>query len=109
MLTSGKGGHVAAAIVLNPQGEEPKLQKQDAYYKEPNRKIILFYNFIIERISRWEDETTSKLNTFNLDTFLIGSRRTGWGADYEKTFTPQTFSYFPHDYTIDEIEIWISK
>lgn len=38
----------------------------------------------------------------------IGSRKKGWGKENEKTFTPQAFSYFPFNQSIDEIEIWIS-
>ena len=60
-------------------------QRHERYYKESNR-----------RVSRWEDDYDSK-------------RHCGWGDEADKIFTPQTFSYVPPHYTINEYEIWISK
>lgn len=54
----------------------------------------LSYN--LGRVSRWEDDYESK-------------RKCGWGEESEKIFTPQTFSFVPNNFTINEFEIWISK
>lgn len=40
---------------------------------------------------------------------IIGRRKSGWGHENDKTFTPQTFSYVPSHYTSNEFEIWISN
>jgi len=37
------------------------------------------------------------------------SRRTRWGAEYEKSFTPVPFTQIPENLSIDEFEILISK
>eukprot|EP00347_Sterkiella_histriomuscorum_P011570 403371954 len=84
-------------IGMENQSEPVQLQKIDPFYKEAN-SIYLFFDLflIIARVSRWEAEEHS-------------SRKNGWGADYEKTFTPQTFGFIPRNYTIEEFEIWIRR
>ena len=37
------------------------------------------------------------------------SRRTRWGADYEKTFTPLPVVSFPEGMSTEDIDIIISK
>ena len=76
--------------ILTERMKQPDLimtaqQRHERYYKESNR-----------RVSRWEDDYDSR-------------RKSGWSDDAEKVFTPQTFSFVPPHYTINEYEIWISK
>ena len=54
-------------------------------------------------------KTTMKVRFNSNFSFLLGKRKSGWGEETEKTFVPQTFSYVPPHFTINEFEIWISK
>ena len=86
--TSSDNAHVIKLIekaMTQPDLMMSAQQRHERYYKESNR-----------RVSRWEDDYDSK-------------RRSGWGDETEKVFTPQTFSFVPPHYTINEYEIWISK
>ena len=59
------------------------------------------------RVSKWEDDSQSNLYSYVVNS--LGRRRTGWAPNYEKTFTPQTFSYFSPNLPLDQVEIWISN
>lgn len=58
--------------------------------------------------TRWDENLKPCNSLFKIDIKNL-SRRSRWGADYEKTFTPIACTNIPDGLDVDEFEILISK
>ena len=86
MIVGGaRGGYHAPIIIMN-QNESVRLNKHDKYYKDPSCKHLALINYVLERISRWDDQNHSKYNISLINSEV--TKRTGWNQEFEKTFTP---------------------
>ena len=67
-----------------------------------------------KRKSRWDDNPRPCIITIIIKCLCYIavkhlSRRTRWGPEYEKSFTPLSFTYIPDNMMIDDYEILLSK